>query len=152
MSWIKYPWKEAQQGYHTEPCLLLPAFWVFFDCDPVKTFICFLEEENKTLAISTLKAIRNSDERWWCSHSVLTSSQFPCLTWSPLSMAGCPLPLLSLCACLITRPHNTRTSIWNRERFIAGPCKMSGSCLKTTQLPKRFQQSPFLGKVREGHG
>ena len=38
-----------------------------------------------------------------------------------------------------------------QERFITGPCKMRGSCLKNPKLPKSFQQSPFTGKVREGH-
>ena len=29
---------------------------------------------------------------------------------------------------------------------------MSGSCLKNPKLPRSFWQSPFTGKVREGHG
>ena len=44
--------------------------------------------------------------------------------------------------------------VWSRERFIEGPYKetTSGSCFKTPELPESFQQSPFLGKVREGCG
>ena len=43
--------------------------------------------------------------------------------------------------------------VWSRERFIEGPCKeMAGSCLKNSELLESFQQSPFLGKVREGRG
>ena len=41
--------------------------------------------------------------------------------------------------------------VWSRERFIAGPCKETGgSYLKTPKLPESFQQSPLIGKVREG--
>ena len=40
------------------------------------------KKHNQDLAVSTLKAIKCSDERWWRSHSwrrsVLSSSQFPC--------------------------------------------------------------------------
>ena len=40
--------------------------------------------------------------------------------------------------------------IWSRERFTAGLQKeLGGSCLKIPKLPQSFQQSPFLGKVRE---
>ena len=43
--------------------------------------------------------------------------------------------------------------VCSRERFIAGPCKETGgSCLKNPELPESFQQSPFVGKVREGRG
>ena len=43
--------------------------------------------------------------------------------------------------------------VWSRERFIAGPCKeMGGLYLKNPELPESFQQNPFIGKVREGHG
>ena len=43
--------------------------------------------------------------------------------------------------------------VWSRERFSAGPCKETGgSCLKSPELLEGFQQSPFIGKVREGRG
>ena len=55
---------------------------------------------------------------------------------------------------LTVRPKNTKTSrVWSRETLTAGPCKeMGGSCLKKKkpEVPKSFQQNPFLGKVREG--
>ena len=49
------------------------------------------------------------------------------------------------------RYQNVR--VWSRERFTAGPCKETGGpCFRNPELPERFQQSPFIGKVREAHG
>ena len=48
--------------------------------------------------------------------------------------------------------QNQNAGVWNREKFIAGPCKEMGHALKTPELPKRFQQSPFLGKTRKESG
>ena len=39
------------------------------------------------------------------------------------------------------------TSVWSRERFIAGPSKNSWLMLKKPELPDGFQESIFIGKI-----
>ena len=60
----------------------------------------------------------------------------------------------SVCPTHSEAKHHQNAGVWDKERFIAGPCReMGGSCLKKPpKLPEIFQQSPFIGKVREGHG
>ena len=46
------------------------------------------------------------------------------------------LPNAGHCARCTVRPNNTKVGIGNRERFIAGPCKMTGgSSLRKHQTP-----------------
>ena len=63
----------------------------------------------------------------------------------------CVLQRKSVCPTHSEAKQYPNVGVWNRERFIAGPCKeMGGSCLKNPKLPESFQQRPFIGKVREG--
>ena len=44
---------------------------------------------------------------------------------------------------------------WSRQRFIAEPLQSKRQVihtLKIPELPESFQESPFMGKVRLGHG
>ena len=46
--------------------------------------------------------------------------------------------------------------VWRREKFVAGPCKKTGGLNRefglNPKLPESCQQSPFIAKVRVGHG
>ena len=49
-----------------------------------------------------------------------------------------------------TKQHQN-VRVWSQERITAGPCKeMGASHPKISGLPERFQQRPFIGKLREG--
>ena len=58
------------------------------------------------------------------------------------------LPNASSCAGHTVRPTNQNVGVWSRERFIAGPCKVSGWLVLNPELPRGFQQSIFKGQVR----
>jgi hypothetical protein len=43
--------------------------------------------------------------------------------------------------------------VWNREKFITGPCKeMGGLHSKSPKVTESFQQAPLRQNVKEGHG
>ena len=58
--------------------------------------------------------------------------------------------LKSLC---LTHSEAKTIEVWSKDRFIVRPSKETGrSGLKKPEFPEGFQQSPYKGKLREGHG
>ena len=66
--------------------------------------------------------------------------------------AAVMLPNACLCARCTVRPSNTKTSEFGAEKaLLQGHARRRvAHALKSPELPESFQQSPFLGKVREG--
>ena len=51
------------------------------------------------------------------------------------------------------KAKDTKTLEFGADNGLLRACReMAGSCLKNSELLESFQQSPFLGKVREGCG
>ena len=67
-------------------------------------------------------------------------------------MVNCYHMQVSACTPRAVRSNNSKMLDFGAENGLtAGPCmEMGGSCLKNPELPESFQQSPFLGKLREG--
>ena len=48
------------------------------------------------------------------------------------------------------KPHSTETPEFGTQKGLLGQARRWVAHALKTQLPESFQQSPFLGKVREG--
>ena len=108
----------------------------------------------KHLIILSIKCISESDSSYFIVY-------LECNHFSP-SPAGelvkPPSPCYrnaSPCVRCTVRPNNTKTPENGTEKgSSAGPCKKMGApaLKKNPKLPESFQQSPSIGKVREGCG